>query len=188
MSTHRSLSGSAVAFQQAGNFTELAANLLNHVHGRIADRGHGDGGDQERHQAADEQTDQNFRVADVQVEGRVGDGDGLHVGGDNSQRGQCRRTDGEAFADGRSGVAQFVQRVGDLAGFFAQTAHLGDTAGVVRNRSVGVDGHGEADGCQHAESGDANPVEARHGGGNPDDAANGQHRDRPLIACRPPAP
>jgi hypothetical protein len=47
MSTHLALSGSAGALQQAGDLAELTADLLDHLEGRVTDRGHGDGGDQE---------------------------------------------------------------------------------------------------------------------------------------------
>jgi hypothetical protein len=38
--------------------------------------------------------------------------------------------------------------------------HLGDAAGVVGHRAVGVDGHGDAEGGEHADGGDADAVEA----------------------------
>ena len=42
---------------------------------------------------------------------------------------------------------------------FSHLAHLGDAAGVVRDRAIGVDRHGDADGSQHAHGRDADAVE-----------------------------
>jgi hypothetical protein len=39
-----------LALQQAGDLAELTADLVDHLEGRVADGGHGDGGDQERQQ------------------------------------------------------------------------------------------------------------------------------------------
>ena len=68
-------------------------------------------------------------------------------------------------------LPSFVQRVGDLAGVLAEARHLGDAAGVVRDRAVGVDGHRDADGGEHADRGDADAVETGEVG-----------RDRQMIA------
>ena len=44
--------------------------------------------------------------------------------------------------------------------FLAHGGHFGDAAGVVGDRSVGVDGHGDPDCAQHPDSGEAHAVEA----------------------------
>ena len=43
----------------------------------------------------------------------------------------------------------------------AELGHLGDAAGVVGDRAVGVDRHGDADGREHADRRDADAVEVR---------------------------
>jgi hypothetical protein len=150
-----------LAFEQPRDFAELAADLVDHFEGRVADGGHGDRGDQEGNRAADEHADQH--VGDPTVPGRSPGCclHGLDEGGDDGQRRQRRRADGEALADRRRGVADLVEAVGDLAASPAHAGHLGDAAGVVRDRAVGVDGHGDADGGEHAHGGDADTVQAR---------------------------
>jgi hypothetical protein len=113
MSTQRAVSGSALPSSRPG-ISELTADLVDHLEGRIADRGHGDGGDQERDRAADEQADEH-------QSGRRAPGSkpgmqlhGLDEGRDDGQGRQRRGADGEALADGRGGVAELVQGVGDV--------------------------------------------------------------------------
>ncbi len=85
----------------------------------------------------------------------------FQVGGDQGQRGEGGRADGEALAGGRGGVAQRIQGVGALAHLGAQAAHLGIAAGVVGDGAVGVAGQGDAEGGEHAHRRDRHPVEAR---------------------------
>jgi hypothetical protein len=75
------------------------------------------------------------------------------------ERGQAGRTDREALGDGGGGVAHAVQRVGDLADG-AHVRHLGDAAGVVGHRAVGVDADGDRDDREHAERGQTDAVDA----------------------------
>ena len=70
------------------------------------------------------------------------------------------RADGEALGDGGGGVAERVERVGDLADFGSRLRHLGDAAGVVGDRAVGVDGDDDAGGREHADRGDRDAVDA----------------------------
>ena len=77
------------------------------------------------------------------------------------QRHGCEsgRADGEAFADRGRGVPHRVELIGTLADFFGQLRHLGDAAGVIGDRSIRVDGKLNADGGEHAETGEGNAVE-----------------------------
>ena len=78
------------------------------------------------------------------------------------------------------GVAELVQRVGDGAGLLAETAHLRDASGVVRDRAVGVDGHRDPDRREHPDRGHPDAVEADQLARHRDDCADGQdgNRDR----------
>ena len=96
--------------------------------------------------------------------------DRLRVGGEQGQRRESRRADGEALANGCRGVAHRVEAVGDLAHLRAETGHLGDAASVVGDGAVGVDAHGDADRRKHADGGDADAVEAGGIVGGPDGA------------------
>ena len=158
----------------------MATDLLNHFHGRITHCGHGDGRDEEGNQAANEQANQHLGVADVQGEASCPSaGPGvlyrLHERRDDGEGSEGRSANGEAFTNRRGGVAELVEGVGDLPRTFSEAAHLRDASGVIGYGTVGVDGHGDADGGQHAQGCDTHAVESGKLGGGEDDGADGQH-------------
>ena len=110
---------------------------------------------------------------------RAGAGPGVlhrfHEGCDDREGSEGRRANGEALTDGRRGVAELVQGVGDLPRAFAEAAHLRDAPGVIGYGTVGVDSHGDADGGQHTQGRDAHAVKTGELGGSEDDGADGEH-------------
>ena len=114
-----------LALEQAGDLAELPPDLLDHLLGGPADRGHRHRTDQERQDAPDEQTDDDLRVGqdDLQrLAGRLAHG--LRVGGEQRQGGERGGADRDALADRGGGVAERVQSVGDLAHIGTETGHL----------------------------------------------------------------
>jgi hypothetical protein len=69
----------------------------------------------------------------------------------NRASGERRRADCEALAGGGGGVADRVESVRDLAHILGQLRHLGDTSGIVRYRTRGIEGHRHAGGGEHAD-------------------------------------
>jgi len=63
------------------------------------------------------------------------------------QRGEPGRTDGVALGHRLGGVAHRVERIGDVAHPAIELRHLGDAAGVVGDRAIGVqrDDHAVSD-------------------------------------------
>jgi hypothetical protein len=59
-----------------------------------------------------------------------------------------------------------------------QAGHLGDAAGVVGDRAVGVERDDHAGHRQHGGGGDGDAVQAGQLVGAPDGGADGQHRQR----------
>ena len=84
----------------------------------------------------------------------------MDVGIEQSQGGQGRRAHGKAFADGRGGIAQGIQFIGHGLDVFPKASHFSNSAGVVRDGTVSVDGHGHANGRQHAHGSQSNAVDA----------------------------
>ncbi|MNC91358.1 hypothetical protein D3C83_76060 [compost metagenome] len=74
----------------------------------------------------------------------AGLGQAVGVIGEQHQRGEAGGADGIALGDGLGGVAHRVQRVGCLAHIAFQPAHLGNAAGIVGDRAVGVERHHHA--------------------------------------------
>ena len=145
----------------ADNLTELTAHFHDDGLRSGLHSAHGQCGEHEGEHRADEQADQNGRARQREVEGlgRAGLHD-VDVGHEQCQSRQGSRADREALAGGSGGVAERIKRVGAVADFFRQTGHLGNTAGVVGNGAVSVGREGDAEGGEHADSGNANAVQA----------------------------
>ncbi len=79
---------------------------------------------------------------------------------EQGQGGECRGTDGETLGDRCGGVAERVERVGHLPHRRVESGHLGDTAGVVGDRAVGVDRDDDAGRREHADGRDGDAVDA----------------------------
>ena len=165
----------AGSLEDAGDLLELAAHLLHHLHGRLADGVHGEGGEDHRNHAADEEGGEDVGLEDVDAV----DAGELDVGGEQSKGGQRRGGDGEALSDGGRGVAHGVQDVRALAHLLGQFAHLGDATGVVGDRTEGIDGQLHGRGGHHGAGGDGHTVESGEliadvdGGGEEQDRSEG---------------
>ena len=172
------------ALQQARNFAELTADFRHHLHRRPAHRTHGHGRGQHDHHAAQQHPDHHARFGDVHDDGLADrQFNRFLIGDEQRQRGQRRRTDGEALAGGRGGVADGVEVVGDLADFRGLMRHLGDAAGVVRNRARGINRHGHAGGGQHPHRRNGDAVLASGLVGHED--RRDDHQDRHRTAFHP---
>jgi hypothetical protein len=84
------------------------------------------------------------------------------VVGEQHQRREAGRADRIALGDRLGGVADRVERIGDVAHFARQVGHLGDAAGVVGDRAVGVERDDHAGHGQHGGGGDGDAVQAAH--------------------------
>ena len=156
-----------------------------------ADGRHGDAAEQVGQQAAEEQADHDVGVAKreqvvdveaVEDRARLGLGDEelevLVVGREQHQRAEARRADGIALGDGLGGVADRVQRIGGLADLLGQAGHFGDAAGVVRDRTEGVERHHHAGQRQHGGHRDGNAEQAGDVEGDDDAGDDDQRRQR----------
>ena len=159
------------ALHDAGLLAELAAHLLDDRAGRAADGRHGDAAEQVGQQAAEQQADHDVGVGEREIDLQVvEDRAGLRladeelqvlvVGGEQHQRAEAGRADGIALGDGLGGVADRVERVGGLADLLGQARHLGDAAGVVGDRTEGVERHHHAGQRQHAGHRDGDAEQA----------------------------
>ena len=133
---------------------------MDHFKCRVSHCRHGQTADQKRKNPPEEHPGQHYRIVDLQAE--IGDVEDhrLDVRRDEGKCCQGRRTNGKTLTDGRGRVAQFIQGIGDLADLLTQTSHLGDTTGIIRYRSVRIDGHRDADGREHSDRRDTDPVES----------------------------
>ena len=101
----------------------------------------------------------------------------LHKSRNNRQRRQGSRANCKTFTDGSSGVAKLIKRIGDFASFFAKTCHFSDAAGVISNRAIGINGHGDTNRREHANRSNANTIKPTKFSGGVDDGADGQYRN-----------
>ena len=154
--------GISLALHQAGDLLELTANLDNNALSRSADGVHGERRKDKGQASADEQTDQNQRVHDAEavvVDIGAHGLDLVDIGSDQRERGQRRGTDRKALTGSSGGVAQRIQRVCTLTNLGIKTAHLSDTARVVRHRTVRVGREGDTQCGQHTDSRQSDTVQ-----------------------------
>ena len=111
----------AGAFHYAGDFSELAADFFYHFLSCAAYCLDGEGAEEEGEESSDEEAYHDFGVFEV-YGGEVG---GFGVGDEEGEGGEGRGAYGEAFADGRGGVAYGVEVVCDVAYFMRQFGHFG---------------------------------------------------------------
>ena len=100
----------------------------------------------------------------------------VHIGGEEDDGGQTGGADGIALGDGLGGVADRIQRIGDGADRFVQFSHLGDAAGVVGDRAVGVHGDDDAGQGEHGDGGNGDAVDAGALEGDDDAGGDDDHR------------
>src|SRR6476646_8865868 len=144
---------------------ELFADLLDHLPAGAADGLDRQSGEQVDHHAADDQPDQHVRAGQVEepvevvpLRGFVGE---LALeGGEQHQRRERGGADRVTLGHGLGGVADRVERVGDVADVLRQLRHLGDAAGVVGDRPEGVEGDDQTAERELGHHGDADAVDA----------------------------
>ena len=98
--------------------------------------------------------------------------------GEQDQRAETGRADRVAFGDGFGGVADGVERIGGFANRIIEARHFGDAAGVVGDRTEGVERHDHAGKRQHRGDGDADADQAAHRVGEDDAGDDDQGRNR----------
>ena len=101
-----------------------------------------------------------MRLRQVEADRHAARLERVGVVGEQHQRGQAGRADRVALGHGLGGVADGVERVGDVAHAGGQVGHLGDAAGVVGDRAVGVERDDDAGHAQHRRGRDGDAVEA----------------------------
>ena len=189
-----------LAFEDARNLAELAADLHHHLLGGAAHGVHRETAEQEGHHGADKHAHQHHRVheGDVvvihdihnggrnRIHGTVADGEHMlpdmtqadldlfDVGCQQGQGGEGGAADGESFARSGRGVAQGIQDVGLLADGRIQLGHLRIAAGVIGDGAVSVRGQGDAQGREHTYGGDGNAVQAMAQGIHAEAEARGE--------------
>ena len=139
---------------------ELAAHLLHDLAADPADRLHGERREQERHQAAEEETGDHPGVGqgEDRREPLVGEPGRVRV--EQDQRGECGGADRVALRHGLGRVADGVERIGDRPHAFGQVGHLGDPARVVGDRAVRVERDDQAGHRELRHHGDADAEQA----------------------------
>ena len=100
--------GFGFAFHQTFDFSELATNFFDHLHGSIPDRRHRNGGDQKGQRATDENTDQYFWIRQEQCKLGLLDFHGFNKSRNNGKGCKRCRADRKAFPNGRCGITHFV--------------------------------------------------------------------------------
>ena len=135
---------------------------------------HGHGGEEESQHSSNEKSNNDMRVKDV----NCGEFYCLSVGYKQGQSRKSSGADGKTLADGSGCIAHRVQLVSYIPDVFVQTSHLSDSACVVSDRTVSVNGNGDSSGGQHAYGCQGNSVKAHKLVGNQNTHTYQQDGDR----------
>ena len=83
----------------------------------------------------------------------------MGVVGKQHQRCQTGRTDGIAFGNRLGGVTHCVQRISNGAHRFRHVRHFGDTASVIRDRTISIERDNNASHRQHGRRGNRDTIQ-----------------------------
>ena len=168
----------SLAFHDTLDLAELATNFLHNRTSGTTNSGHGHGTKQIRKHTTDEEADHNVRVLKIKLDLQAREvvAQIFDVSRKQNQRGQSGRCDSIALGHSLGRVAYSVESVGRNADFLWHIGHFGNTASVIRYRTVSVDGDNHAGQSQHGRGGNRDAEQAakhvRH------DDANSDHENR----------
>ena len=168
---------------------ELSADFPEHVLGGITDGLHGHGGEPVGEHGTDEESSEGVRLKDVDTirllgldSGFIGfghDSDGAgntgHEGTEEGEGNEAGGSNGETLADSGGGVACGIESISSLTDDRFEVAHLSDSTGVVGDGAIAVNGEGNGEAAEHANSGKGNSVHGselegnKHGDGKAED-------------------
>jgi len=139
--------------------SELSLDFSDHLHGGLADGFHTESREPVREHGSDQESGKNKGVNDIDTSdgvgqvGVTGSGEESSIKGDGDQTGG---SDSESFSDGGGGVSSGVKGIGSSSGIFSHVTHFSDSSGVVRDRSVAINGESEGKVGKHTEGGEGN--------------------------------
>ena len=146
---------------------ELLLNLSKHLLSGVTDSLHGHGGEPVREHSAEEEASESEGLEDVDLEGlsgvrvvELGEGGG-NTSDESTEEGksdEAGRANGEALTDGSGGVASSVKSIGALTDGWVEVGHLSNTAGVVRDRTIAVNGEGDGEAAKHANGSESDTI------------------------------
>ena len=167
---------------------ELLAHVEHDVARGAADRGHAHRPEQIGQQSAEQQADDDVRVGQREIDAVGADAElGRimlevgRVGAEQHQGAKRGRADRIALGDRLGGVADRVEGVGAGAHVLLHAGHLGDSAGIVGDRAVGVEGDDHAGEREHRGRGEGDSDQAGELVGDDDPGADHQRRQPRSI-------
>ena len=162
-----------VGIEKVGLLIKLALNLHNHGHGGLTDRLHGHGGKGKGDHTTDDEEGEGQRLEHVDTKREEGIirrvTDAGDEGTEQSQRHKGGGSDGETLADGGGGVTGGIEGIGLLTDGGVELGHLGNTSGVVTDRSVNIDGKAGGEVGKEANGGKGDTIHVAEGEGTIDD-------------------
>ena len=157
----------------------LSVDLSNHILSSFTDSGHGKSGESVGEHSTEEETSEGEGLEDVNLVGisvaslsNTG-----NEGTEESEGNEAGRADGEALADSSGGVSSSVESVSDLTDALVKVGHLSDTASVVRDGSISVDGEGNGEAAEHTNGSEGNSVHGSPVEGEEDGDGEADNRD-----------
>ena len=166
----------ACSGQDARIRTELPAHLFDHLVCRFRYGFHRKGREQEGQHASDKKPNDYLRIHDINFLKM----NRLRVGHKKRKCSQRRRSDRKSLSDCRGRVAHRIQGIGNLTDTLIHAGHLGDSAGIIRNRAICIHGNRTSGRCKHSDRREGDPIKSRCdiGHENTDTDTKNRHHDR----------
>jgi len=156
----------------------LSLDFLNHELSGISDGTHGESREPVREHRSEEESSEGVGVEDV-------DGDGLSEGLSNtgdegseeSESDKGGRSNGETFTDSGGGVTSGIELISGFSNVFLEVGHLGDTSGVIGDRTVSVNSEGNGEASEHTNGREGDSVHGSEVEGNKDGGTKADNWD-----------
>ena len=84
----------------------------------------------------------------------------FYISRDNRECRKRSRANRKTLTNSSGCVTQLVQSIGNLTNLFAQSSHFCNTAGVICDRTVGINRHRDTHRAQHTNSRNTHAVKA----------------------------
>jgi hypothetical protein len=148
---------------------QLLSDFMDHFEGSLADTLESERREPIRNHGSNKESQEyewhiDAEVLDGEIVGRIG-GSG-QVGTIEGKRDESSRSNSESLTNSSSRITGSIELVGALADFVGEAHHLRNTAGIVGDWTIGVNGETNAECAEHTEGSKSNSEHGEQGKAN----------------------
>jgi len=151
--------GSDGSISNTGVGSELSLDFSDHLHGGFSDGFHTEGSEPIRKHGSEQESGENKGVDNIDIsdgEGKCGVGGSSKISSIKGEGDEGGGSNSESFSNGGGGVSSGVKGVSSSSGLFSHVAHFSDSSGVVRDRSIAINGESKGNVSEHTEGSEGN--------------------------------